>query len=72
MVKVKVKCLYLYWITLFAILAVLSRGQVRAIPHGSSVLLQEETKVPGENLQCSVESNCTTLFSNVTKVTLIR
>ena len=27
------------------------------------MLLQEETGAPGENLQCSVESNWTTLFS---------
>ena len=36
-VNVKVKCLYLYWITLSAIWAVLPRGPVRANPHGSSV-----------------------------------
>ena len=36
------------------------------------VLLPEETEVPGENLRCLVEPNQTTLFSHVTKVTLIR
>ena len=34
-----------------------------------SVLLQEETGVPGENVWCLVESNWTTLFSHVTKIT---
>ena len=36
-IKVKVKCLYLYWITLSATEAVLPRGPVRSTPHGSSV-----------------------------------
>ena len=35
------------------------------------VLLQEETGVPGENLQWLVESNWTTLFSHVARETLI-
>ena len=35
------------------------------------VLLQEETRVSGENLRCLVESNWTTLFSHETNVTLI-
>ena len=35
--KVKVKCLYLYWITLSATWAVLPRGPIRATPHESSV-----------------------------------
>ena len=38
-------------------------------PSWVSVLLQEETGVSGENLRCLVESNWTTLFSHVTKVT---
>ena len=36
------------------------------------VLLREETGVLGENLRCMVESNCSTLFSHMTKITLIR
>ena len=36
------------------------------------VLLQEETGVPGGNLRCLVETNWTTLFSRVAKITLIR
>ena len=35
------------------------------------VLLEEGNGVPGENLRCLVESNLTTPFSHVTKVTLI-
>ena len=35
----KVKCLYLHWITLSATWAVLPRGPVRATPHGSSVTM---------------------------------
>ena len=35
--KGKVKCLYLYWITLSAFSAVLPRSPVRVAPHGSSV-----------------------------------
>ena len=33
-----------------------------------SVILQEETGVPRENLRCLVESNWTTLFSHGAKV----
>ena len=41
-------------------------------PSWVPVLVQEKTGVPGENLRCLVETNWTTLFSHVTKVTLIR
>ena len=37
----KVKCLYLYWIILSVIWAVLSRGPLNAILHGSSVTTGE-------------------------------
>ena len=40
-------------------------------PSWVQCLLQEETRVPGENLWCFVESNWTTLFSYKTKVTSI-
>ena len=36
-IKVKLKCHYLYWITLSASYGILPRGQIRAPPHGSSV-----------------------------------
>ena len=67
----EIKCLHLYWITLSAIRTVLLRSPVRATLVGP-VLLQEETGVRRANLRCLVESNWTTLFSHVTKVTLIR
>ena len=44
-------------------------------PIMDSLLLQEETGVPGvpgENLRCLVESNWTTFLTHMTKVTLIR
>ena len=64
--ETEVKCLYLWRTTLLFTLAAL---------HGSPVvlglvLLQEKAEVPGENLQCLVESNWTTLLSHLNKVTL--
>ena len=35
--ETEVKCIYLYWITLSGIWAVLPRGPVKATPHGSNV-----------------------------------
>ena len=35
------------------------------------VLLQDEIEKPRENMRCTVQSNWTTMFSRVTKVTII-
>ena len=60
--------LFIYWTTLLFTQTVLPTDPVVI----GLVLLKEGTEVRGENLQSFVESNWTTLFSHLNKVTLIR
>ena len=73
LVKAKMKCLGFYWTTLSAtIIYKLFSLEVQKRPPLMGPVLLQETGVPGENLQCLVETNWVTCFSHVTKVILPR